>query len=147
MGYWPLKNASRDHGIKDEFVFLAKPIVLCTIGKRILRWSKFAVESIADFCHFGGYWPSKNESRDHDANDEFDSLTKPFIFGTTKKRILRWSTIAVELTADFSLFLGYWHWKKNGSRDHDIKGVFVSLAKPIVFGTTVKKVLWKLAFS
>ena len=29
-------NVSRDHGMKGEFVSFAKPIVLCTIGKRIL---------------------------------------------------------------------------------------------------------------
>ena len=60
LGYWPSKNALHDHGIKVEFVSFAKPIVLCTIGKRILCLSIFAVESIADFCHSWGYWPSKN---------------------------------------------------------------------------------------
>ena len=36
MGYWASNNVSRDHCIKDKFVSLAKPIVLCTIRKRIL---------------------------------------------------------------------------------------------------------------
>ena len=66
LGYWASKNASRDHVVKGEFVSLAKPIVLCTTGKRILCWSIFAIESIADFCPFWGHWTSKNGSRDHD---------------------------------------------------------------------------------
>ena len=44
FGHWLSKNASRDHGIKGEFVSFAKPIVLCTIGKRILCWSIFAID-------------------------------------------------------------------------------------------------------
>ena len=56
LGYWPSKTASRTHGIKCEFVSHAKPIVSCTIRKIILCWSIFAIESIADFCPFWGYW-------------------------------------------------------------------------------------------
>ena len=44
MGYLPSKNVSRDHDIEDEFVSLGKPIVLCTIRKRILCWSILALE-------------------------------------------------------------------------------------------------------
>ena len=65
MGYWPPKNALRYHGIKDEFVSLAKSIVLSTIGKIILRWSILALKSIANFCLLLGYWTSKDGSRDH----------------------------------------------------------------------------------
>ena len=106
LGYWPSKNASRGHGMRDEFVSLAKPIVLCTTGKRILCWSIFAIESTADICPFWGYWPSKNWPRDHDVKGDFVSLAKPIVFGTTGKRILCWSIIAIEPIADFSLFLG-----------------------------------------
>ena len=137
-GYWPSKNAPGGHGIKGEFVSLAKPIILCTIGKRILCWSIFATELLADFCPFWDYWPSKNWPRDHDVKGEFASLAKPFVFGTTEKRILCSSIIAVESIADFSLFVGYWP-SKNGSHDYDVKGEFVSLAKPILFGTAGKK--------
>ena len=35
LGYWPSKTASREYNVMGEFVSLAKPIVLCTIGKRI----------------------------------------------------------------------------------------------------------------
>ena len=34
--------------------------------------------------------------------------------------------------------MGYWP-SKNGSHDYDVKGEFVSLAKPILFGTAGKK--------
>ena len=43
-------------------------------------------------------------------------------------------------TAVFCWFLGYWS-SKNGSRDDDTKGEFVSPAKPFVVGTTGKKIL------
>ena len=76
LGYWPLKNTSRDHGIKGDFVSFAKPIVLSTIGKKILCWSTFAIESIADICPFWCYWPSKNWPRDHDVKGDFVSLVK-----------------------------------------------------------------------
>ena len=66
MGYWPSKNASRYHVIKDEFVSLAKPIVLSTIRKRILCWSILALDSMANLCPFLGCWTSKNGSCDHD---------------------------------------------------------------------------------
>ena len=46
------------------------------------------VESIAGFCPFWGYLPSKNESRDHDVKGEFISLAKTFVPGTTRERIL-----------------------------------------------------------
>ena len=106
LGYWPSKNASRDHGIKGDFVSFAKPIALCTIGKKILCWSTFAIESIADICPFWCYWSSKNWPRDHDVKGDFVSLVKYIVFGTTGKSILCWSIIAVEPIADFSLFLG-----------------------------------------
>ena len=54
LGYWLSKNASRDHGIKDRVVSLAKPTTLFDIGKRILCWSIFPKESIADLCPFLG---------------------------------------------------------------------------------------------
>ena len=133
FGYWPSKNASRDHGIEGEFVSLPKPIV-------------FAIESIAGFCTFWDYWPSKNGSRNHDVKGEFVSLAKPVVFGTNGKRILWWSIIAAESIADFSLFLSYWS-SKSGSRGYRLKGEFVSLAKPIVFGTAGKKVSCRLTFA
>ena len=102
LGYWLSKNASHAHGTKGEFVSFAKPIVLCTIWKRILT----------DFCPFWGYWPSKNGSRAHNIKDKFVSLAKLIVFGTTGKRILYWSMIAIEPIANFSLFLGYWPLKK-----------------------------------
>ena len=58
---------------------------------------------------------------------------KSVAFGTTGKKILFWSIIAVEPIADFSLSLGQWT-SKNGSCDHDLNGEVVSLAKPFVFG-------------
>ena len=67
MDYWRSKNVSRDPSIKCEFVSLPKPILLCTNRERILCWSIFAMESIANFCPFGGCWTSNNGSRDHDA--------------------------------------------------------------------------------
>ena len=88
FGLLTLKNASRGHGIKGEFVSLAKSMVLCNIGKRILCWSIFAIESVADFFPFWGYWLSKKWSRQHDVKGEFVSLPKRIIFGTTGKRIL-----------------------------------------------------------
>ena len=87
LGYWPSKNASRDHGLQGEFVSLAKRIVLCTIRNITLCWSLFAIASIADFCIFWSYWLSRNGSV---------SLAKPFVFGTSGKRMLCWSIIAVE---------------------------------------------------
>ena len=66
---WPWRhgwnNVSRDHGIHDEFVYLTKPVVLCTISKRILCWSILALEPIANFCQFLGYWILMNWPRDH----------------------------------------------------------------------------------
>ena len=66
ISYWPSKNASRDHGIKDVFVYLAKPIALGTIRKRILCWPILALEPIANFSTFLNYWTSKNGSCDPD---------------------------------------------------------------------------------
>ena len=71
---------------KDRFVSLAKPTTLCNIGKRILCWSIFAKEPIAGFCPSLGYWPSKNESRDHDVTGELVSLAKLIVFATTGKK-------------------------------------------------------------
>ena len=88
LDYWPSKNASRGHRIKGKFVYLAKPILLCSIGKIILCWSIFAIESIADFCRFWGYWPWNNWPRDHDVKGEFASLAKPIVIGTPVRRIL-----------------------------------------------------------
>ena len=102
---------------KENFM----PINIC---KGIYNW----------FLSF--YWPSKNESCDQDVKGEFVSLARRFVFGTTGKRILCWSIIAVEpgmILVSVSGLLTF-----SGSRDHDVKGEFVSLAKPIVFGTTVK---------
>ena len=79
MGYWPSNNTSRDHGIKDEFISLTKAIVLCTIRKRILCWSIFAIKSIADFCTEWVTWPWFNE--------EFASHAKTLAFGTVGKII------------------------------------------------------------
>ena len=85
LGYWLSKNASRDHGIKSEFVLLTKSILLCTIGKRILHWSIFATEYIADNCKFSGYWPLKIGSLNHDVIGEFVSVAKSIVFGTAGK--------------------------------------------------------------
>ena len=52
--YWLSKNVSHDHGIKDEFVSLAKLIGLCPFRKRMLCWSILAEEPIANFCPFLG---------------------------------------------------------------------------------------------
>ena len=55
LGYWLSKYASRDNGIKDRFFSLPKPTTLFTIEKRILCWSIFPKEPLADFCPFLGY--------------------------------------------------------------------------------------------
>ena len=86
LGYWPSKNASSDHGINDGFISLAKRTTLYTIGKIILCWPIFAKEPIANFCPFLGYWPSKNDSCDHDAKGELVSLSKPIECATTGKK-------------------------------------------------------------
>ena len=52
ISYWHSKNMPRDHGIKDEFVYLAKPIVLFTIRKRISCWSILALEPKLIFVRF-----------------------------------------------------------------------------------------------
>ena len=69
-----------------KFVSLTKPIVLCTIGKRILCWSIFATEPIADFCPLMGYWPLKNGSRDHNVKRNSLLLAKLIVFGTIGKK-------------------------------------------------------------
>ena len=130
---------SRDHDVMGETFLLTKPINFDVNGKKILWWSIFAIEPIADFCLFFGYWPSKNTSRDHGIRGEFVSLAKPVVLCTIGKRILCWSIFAVESIADFCRLRGYWP-SKNRSCDHDIKGEFVSLAKRIVFGTTRKRI-------
>ena len=82
-------------------------------------------------------------SCDHDVMGENFLLTKSINFGVNEKIILCWSTFAIEPIADFCPFWGYWP-SKNGSRDHDVQGIkgeFVSLAKPIVFGTTGRIIL------
>ena len=81
----------------------------------------------------------------HVTKGEFVSFAKHIVFVTTGKRILWWSIIAIESIADFSLFLSYWS-SRNGSRGYRIKSEFVSLAKPIVFGTAGKKVVCRLTF-
>ena len=87
LGYWSSKNASGDYNVIRDFVSLTKPMVLLTFGKRILCWSKFALELIADFCPC--YWPSKSGSHDHDVKGEFASLAKSMVFGTVGKIISR----------------------------------------------------------
>ena len=87
LGYWHSENASLDRGIKSEFISLIKPILLCSMGERILCWSLFTIESIAVFCPYWGYWPSENGWHEHDVNGEFVSLAKTFVFGTAGKRI------------------------------------------------------------
>ena len=79
---------SHDHGIKNEFVSLVKPIVFGTIRKKMLYWLMFGKEIniITDFSLFSGYWPSKNGSRDHDVKGEYISLTKPIVFGATGRK-------------------------------------------------------------
>ena len=56
LGYYPSKIVPHDHGIKDAFIFLAKSIIFCAAGKKILCWSMFATEPIADFHMFLAYW-------------------------------------------------------------------------------------------
>ena len=103
-----------------EELVTTKLIKFSVSGKRILCWSIFAIEPIADFCPFLGYWPSKNWPRDHVVVGEFVSLAKTITFGNTGKRVSCWSIIAIEAIFDFSLFLGEWP-LKIGSRDHDVK--------------------------
>ena len=127
-----------------EKFLLPKPIKFGLNRKRILCWSVFAIEPIAGFCLFMGYWPSKNASRDHGMKDEFFSLAKPNVLCTIRKKILCWSTLAIESIADICPFWCYWS-SKNWPRDHDVKGDFVSLVKYIVFGTTGKRILcWSI---
>ena len=84
-------------------------------------------------------------SRDHDVKGEFVSAAKPIIFAITGKRILCWSIVVIEPISDFGMFLGYWP-LKNGSYDHDVKGEFVSLTRPIVFSTASKNGFMALHF-
>ena len=88
-----------------EKYLLTKPIKFGADGKRILCWSIFAIEPIAGFCPFMGYWPSKNMSRDHCIKDKFASLAKPIVLCTIRKRILCWSILALKPIANFCLFL------------------------------------------
>ena len=126
-------------------ILLIKPIIFGVNGKKIFCWSIFAIEPIAGFCPFLGYWPSKNASRDHDIKDKFVSFANSIVLYIIGKRILCWSIIAIEHIADFSKFWRFWP-SKNGSRDHDIKDEFVCFAKAIVFDTAGKKVLCSLNF-
>ena len=121
-----------------ENVCSQKPINFGVNGKKILCWSIFGIEPVADFCPILGYWPSKNVSRDHGIMDRFVSLAKPTSLCTLKKIILCWSIFAKEPIAGFCPVLGYWP-SNNESRDHDVTGKLVSLAKPIVLATTGKK--------
>ena len=57
-----------------EKSLLTKLIKFGVSVKVIFCWSIFAIEPIADFCPFLGYWPSKNASRDHGIKGEFVSL-------------------------------------------------------------------------
>ena len=59
---------------------LSKPIKFGIDGKRMLCWSIFAIEPIADFCPFMDYWHSKNVSRDLSIKCEFASLPNPFFY-------------------------------------------------------------------
>ena len=75
---------------------------------------------------------------------EKNLLTKPIKFGVNGKRILCWSIFALEPATDICPFLSYWP-SKNASRYHGLQGEFVSLAKPIVFGTSGKGMLcWSI---
>ena len=105
-------------------ILLTKPITFGLNRKRILCWSIFAIEPIAGFCLFMGYWTSNNASRDHGIKYEFVSLAKPIVLCTFRKRILCWSILGSEPIANFCPFLGYWT-IKNGSRNHDVKGDFL----------------------
>ena len=106
LGYWPSKNAWCGHGKKWKLVFLSKPIILCSIGKIILCWSTFAIESIADFYPFWRYWHWKNWPCDHDVKGEFSSRVKSIVIGTPIRRIVCWSKSAIEPISDFRLSLG-----------------------------------------
>ena len=114
---------------------LTKPINFGVNRKRILCWSIFAIEPLADFCPFLAYWPSKNASHDHGIKGGFVSLVKPIALCTIRNRILYWSIFSIEPKGPI---LGY-RSSKIDSHNHDVKGKFVSLAKPIVFATTGKK--------
>ena len=134
LGYWPSKNASRDHGIKGEFVSFTKPIFYVPLEREFYVDQYFHENLQLIFVHAGVIDLKRI------------CFSYKIVFGTTGKRILCWRIIVKEPKADFSLFLGYWS-TKNESRDHDVKGEFVSLAKPIVFGTGGKNVLCTLTFS
>ena len=106
-------------------LLLTKPIKFGLNRKKILCWSIFAIEPIADFCSFMGYWPLKMR---HVTIDEFISLAKPIILCTIRKRISCWSISTLEPIEKFCTFLGYWT-SKNGSLDHDIKGNWLLMQK------------------
>ena len=86
----------------------AKPINFGVNGKKVLCWSVFAIEPIADFCPILGYWSSKNASRDHGIDDGVVSFAKPTTLWTIGKRTLCWSIFPKEPIADFCPFWGYW---------------------------------------
>ena len=64
VGYWPWKNASRDYGIKCEFVSLAIRIVLSTIRNKMLCWSAFALRVYSWFASILVIWSLKGWDQD-----------------------------------------------------------------------------------
>ena len=60
----------------SEKVLLTEPTKSGLNRKKILCWSVFAIEPIAVFCLFMGYWPSNNASHGY---GEFASLAKPIV--------------------------------------------------------------------
>ena len=65
---------------KGKPVFLAKPIAFRNIRKRILCWSLFTSEPMANFNLFKGYRPSKNGSR---VKHAFAPPEQPIVFCVT----------------------------------------------------------------
>ena len=128
-----------------ENFLLTKLIKFDLYRKRILRWSILAIEPIAGFCLFMGYWSSKNASRDHGKKDEFVSLARPIVLCTFRKRILCWSILTLEPIAHFCPFLGYWT-SKNSHVTMMLRGICFSW-KPVVFGTVGKIILLRLFLS
>ena len=108
---------SLDHEVIEEIFLLTKPIKFGVNGKKNLYWSVFAIEPIADFCPFLGYW--QNGSQEHSAKGKSGSLTKPIALCTIEKRTRIY--ISLRSIVDFCLFLRYWP-SKNRSRDHNVKG-------------------------
>ena len=124
-----------------EKFLLTKPIKFGVSWKKSLCWSIFAIRSIADFWPFLSYWPSKNAWCGHGIKGKFVSLSKPIILCSIGKITLCWSIFEIESIADFYPFWRYWPWK-NWPCDHDIKGEFSSLVKPIVIGTPIRRIVY-----